>query len=176
MRRNRKDADPGIAEVEDVRNRLAGLKEGLLMITKRILAYLIGMLLILIIFSPSIAQIQELHEFKGVKIPWTLKYEDMEIKKGKYDLVFLRHGTTLFYLKIKKEGKTICLIPDGERVKYQNQGDLFALHMDPEIPENAKLQIKRNPVVKIAYIIFESGKHTRICPFHKIRFKLKYEE
>jgi len=162
--------------MEDTRKRTSGLKEDILMITKRILAYLIGILLILIIFSPSIAQIQELHEFKGVKIPWTLKYEDMEIKKGKYDLIFLRHGTTLFYLKIKKEGKSICLIPEGERVRYQNQEDLIALQMDPEIPENAKLQIKRNPVVKIAYIIFESGKHTQICPFHKIRFKLKYED
>lgn len=146
------------------------------MITKRILANLTGILLILIIFSPSIAQVQVLCEFKGVKILWTLKYEDMEIEKGKYDLIFLRQGTELFYLKIKKEGKTICLITEGERVKYQNQGNWSALHMDPEIPENAKLQIKRNPVVKIAYIIFESGKRHPTCPFHKIRFKLKYEE
>ena len=146
------------------------------MITKRILDSIIRILLILSISSASIAQIQELHEFKGVKIPWTLKFEDLEIKKGKYDLIFLKHGTTLFYLRIKQAGKTICLIPDGERVRYQNQEDFHALMMDPEIPENAKLQIKRNPVVKIAYIIFESGKHTQICPFHKIRFKLKYEE
>jgi len=148
------------------------------MIIKRNLATFLSILLILFLSSPSFAQILELHEFKGVKIPWTLKYEDVVIEKGKCDLIFLRHGTgiRLFYVKIKKRGKTICLIPKGERVRYKNQGNLVALQNDPEIPKNAKLQIKRNPALKIVYIIFETGKHTQICPFHKIRFKLKYED
>jgi len=148
------------------------------MIIKRNLATFLGILLILFLSSPSIAQLQELHEFKGVKIPWTLKYEDIVIEKGNCDLIFLRHGTNtrLFYLKIKKKGKTICLIPKGERVAYKDQGNLLALQNDPEIPKNAKLQIKRNPALKIVYIIFESGKHTQICALHKIRFKLKYED
>jgi len=47
---------------------------------------------------------------------------------------------------------------------------------DPEIPKNAKLQIKRNPALKIVYIIFESGKHAQICTLHKIRFKVEYED
>lgn len=148
------------------------------MIIKRNLATFLSFLLILFLSSPSIAQLQELYEFKGVEIPWTLKYEDVVIEKGKCDLVFLRHGTStrLFYLKIKKSGKTICLIPKGERVPYKDQGNLLALQNDPEIPKKAKLQIKRNPALKIVYIIFETGKHTQICPFHKIRFKVAYKD
>jgi hypothetical protein len=134
--------------------------------------------LILFLASPAVAQLQELHEFKGVEIPWTLKYEDVVIEKGKCDLTFLRHGssTNLFYLKIKKKGKKSFLIPNGERVRYKDQGNLLALQNDPEIPKDAKLQIKRNPVVKIVYIIFESGKKALICPLHKVRFKLKSED
>ena len=107
------------------------------MIIKRNLAIFLSILLILFLSSPSFAQLQELHEFKGVKIPWTLKYEDIVIEKGKCDLIFLRHGTNtrLFYLKIKKRGKTICLIPKGERVKYKDQGNLIALENDPDIPK-----------------------------------------
>jgi hypothetical protein len=120
--------------------------------------------------------VEELHEFKEVKIPWTIKHEDMVIKKGEYDLLFIRQSYGFFHLKIKKKGKTVCIIPYGERVRYKNQGDFFRLSEDPDVPKNAKLTFKRNPVLKIAYIIFETGKHTQICPFHKIRFKLKYED
>lgn len=148
------------------------------MIIKRNLATFLSILLMLFLSSPSFAQLQTLHEFKDVKIPWTLKYEDIVIEKGKCDLIFLRHGTNtkLFYLKIKKKGKTICLIPKGERVAYKDQGNLLTLLNDPKIPKNAKLQIKRNPALKIVYIIFESGKHARICALHKLRFKVEYED
>ena len=60
------------------------------MIIKRNLATFLSILLVLFLSSPSFAQIQELQEFKGVKIPWTLKYEDVVIEKGKCDLIFLR--------------------------------------------------------------------------------------
>jgi hypothetical protein len=148
------------------------------MIIKRNLATFLGILLVLFLSSPSFAQLQTLQEFKDVKIPWTLKYEDIVIEKGNCDLIFLRHGTNtkLFYLKIKKKGKAICLIPKGERVAYKDQGNMLTLMNDPEIPKNSKLQIKRNPALKIVYIIFESGKHSLICPLHKIRFKVECED
>jgi len=81
------------------------------MIIKRNLAAFLGILLILFLSSPSFAQLQALCEFKDVKIPWTLKYEDIVIEKGNCDLIFLRHGTNtkLFYLKIKKRGRRSAL-------------------------------------------------------------------
>ena len=103
-------------------------------------------------------------------------YEDNIIKKGKYTLEFVRHGPgQVFYLKIKKGKKTICLISGGERVKYKNQGSLSKLMSDPDIPDDCKLKIKRKPALKIAYIIFETGKKALVCPFYKIRFKVEYE-
>lgn len=136
----------------------------------------LGIFLMMLLSSPSVAQIQELKEFKGVKIPWTFKHKDVVIEKGEYDLLFLTQGPTLFHLRIKKRRKLICLITEGERLRYKNERNLWALLSDPEIPENPKLQIKRNPVLKIIYIIFETGKHTKICPLYKIRFKVEYED
>jgi hypothetical protein len=151
-------------------------KEGIIMNFKTALKISSGILLLIFIYSPSLAQIQELCEFKGVKIPWTLKYEDIVVKKGTYDLTFLRHGPTMYYLRVKKKGKTIALFPHGEKVDYKDGGDLFNKMGNPDIPDNAKLEIKRNPALKNAYIIFETGKHSKIYPLHRIRFIVKYED
>jgi len=131
--------------------------------------------LILFLLLPMYAQMQSLFEFEDVNIPFNLKHEDMTIKSGKYDLEFFKHGANqVFYLKIKKKGKTICLISEGERVKYKNQSSLGLLRGDPDIPEDCKLNIKRNPALKIAYIIFETGKHMPVYSYYKIRFKVAY--
>jgi hypothetical protein len=47
---------------------------------------------------------------------------------------------------------------------------------DPDIPQRSKFRIKRNPALKIAYLIFESGSHHPDYPTIKVRFKLEYEE
>ena len=151
-------------------------KRGINMIFMKVLKIFSGILLLTFISSPSVAQIQELREFKGVKIPWTLKYEDIVLEKGTYDFTFLRHGPTLYYLRVKKEGKTIALFSHGEKVDYQGAGDLFSMMQDPEIPKYAKLEIKRNPALKIAYIIFETGKHSKVYPLLRIRFTVEYED
>jgi hypothetical protein len=122
-------------------------------------------------FGQAFAQLQELGEFKDINLPFTLKYEDQIFEKGKYDLIFLRNFPSTFLLKIKKQGKTICLIPGGEKVNYPEQGNLNLLQMNPDIPKFGKLTIKRNPALKISYIICETGKQTQVCPFYKIRFK-----
>jgi hypothetical protein len=126
--------------------------------------------------NQAFAQLQELAEFKGINLPFALKYEDQIFEKGKYDLIVLRNLPMTFLLKIKKQGKTICLISGGEKVNYPDQGNLNLLQMNPDIPKFAKLTIKRNRALKIAYIIFETGKQTELCPFHKIRFKLECVE
>lgn len=138
--------------------------------------YSLRIILIMLVLSPVHAQMQSLYQFEDVKIPFDLKHEDMIIKAGKYDLEFFKHGVSqVFYLKIKKDNKTICLVTEGERVRYKNQSIAILLLVDPDIPEDCKLNIKRNPALKIAYIIFETGKRAMPYPFYKIRFKLGYE-
>ena len=139
--------------------------------------YSLRVILIMLVLFPVYTQMQSLFEFKDVNIPFNLKHEDMIIKSGKYDLEFFKHGAgQVFYLKIKKGNKTICLIPEGERVKYKNQSSLELLLIDPDIPDDCRLNIKRNPALKIAYIIFETGKRAMAYPYYKIRFKIGYEQ
>ncbi len=139
--------------------------------------YSLRIILIMLVIFPVYAQMQSLFEFEDVNIPFNLKYKDLIIKGGKYDLEFFKHGTgQVFYLKIKKAKKTICLIPEGEKVPYKAQSNRWLLLADPDIPEDCRLNIKRNPALKIAYIIFETGKKAQVYPFYKIRFKVEYEQ
>ena len=65
------------------------------------------------------------------------------------------------------------LIAGGEKINYPGQGDFLALQMNPEIPKLAKLGLKKDPEQNVVYVIFETGKQIRSCPFHKIRFKFE---
>lgn len=136
---------------------------------------LLRIFLVLLFLSPAIAQNQRIHIFKGVELPWTLINGEDVIEKGTYNLVLMKNTSTSFSLEIKKKKKTICLILDGQRIYYKDQSDLRKLMRDPDIPEKATLRIKRNPALKRAYFIIETGKFGT-CSFHKIRFKVKYED
>lgn len=138
------------------------------MFFKRIHVNLLRILLIMILLCPAIAQMKLICEFKDVEIQFNLKHEDSIFEKGKYDFELLRMGN-VFYLRIKKKEKPICLIPGGKKLKYES-------FSDPDIPERAKFTIKRNPALKIAYIIFEPGSQHPDYPFIKVRFNLEYEE
>ena len=127
-----------------------------------------NIILVLICVWPAMAQMEPICEFEGVNVPFTLKDEESTFEKGKYDFELLKMNN-IFYLRIKKEGKPVCLKPHGQKVQYTNIAD-------PEIPQRSKFQIKRNPALKIAYIIFESGSHHPEYPFVKVRFRMKYEE
>jgi len=118
---------------------------------------------------------KKLHEFKGVMIPFNLKHKDSIIKKGKYDFVFFKLDGD-FLLRIIGKGKPAYLVSGGERLDYKASHLITELHADPRIPEKPTLNIKRNPALKIAYIIFESGKKSVVYPFLRIRFKMDYEE
>jgi hypothetical protein len=146
------------------------------MFPKIILKKILLLFLVILSTSQAFGQIQELGEFKDVNLPFTLKYADQIFEKGKYDMVFLKNIPNFFLLKIKKQGKTICLISGGEIVNYPGQGNLSLLQDNPDIPKLAKLTIRRVQALKIAYIIFETGKQAPLCPFYKIRFKFEYME
>jgi hypothetical protein len=122
----------------------------------------------MILLCPAIAQMKPVCEFKEVKIPFNLKNEDSIFEKGKYDFELLRMGN-VFYLRIKKKGNPVLLKSGGEKLMYENM-------FDPDIPQRSKFQIKRNPALKIAYLIFESGSHHPDYPTIKVRFRLEYEE
>ncbi|MGD8538951.1 MAG: hypothetical protein PVI66_09555 [Candidatus Aminicenantes bacterium] len=127
-----------------------------------------NIILVLICVCPAMAQMEPICEFENIKVPFTLKDEESSFEKGKYDFELLKMNN-IFYLRIKKEGKPVCLKPHGQKVAYKNLSD-------PEIPQRSKFRIKRNPALKIAYIIFESGSHHKEYPFLKVRFRMNYEE
>jgi len=122
--------------------------------------------------SPAFSQLEELAEFKDVNLPFALKSENTLLEKGTYDFILLKNIPNVFLIKIKKKDKTVGLISGGEKINYPAQGDITLLQKSPDIPESGKLTIKSNPLLKTAYIILETGKKARLCPYHKIRFKL----
>jgi len=133
-------------------------------------------ILLALCLSQAFAQLQELTEFKAVNLPFVLKSENVLLEKGKYDFILLKNLPNLFLLKIKKQGKTVDLISGGEKINYPAQGNLGLLQSSPDIPKFAKLTMKSDPSQKMAYIILETGKQARFCPFHKIRFKFECVE
>lgn len=143
------------------------------MFFKRIFTNLLLIFLIIILFYPAAAMMTSVYKFKGVAIPFDLKYKDSIFKKGKYDFeIVFHHQQQVFYLRIIKKRKGLCLIP-GERLKYKSYG--FEKMKDPKIPDQPTLRIKKYPKGKTVNIIFESGKNTAIYPLEKVRFKLEYE-
>lgn len=119
------------------------------------------------LICPLIAQ-KSVYKFKGVNIPFKLKHKDTVFDKGKYDFEIVKFPTqVIFYLKIKKGRKNLCLIP-GERLTRLE----FEMN---KIPAKPKLVIKKNPEEKMVYITFESGTLTVIFPGIRIRWKMEYE-
>jgi len=142
---------------------------------KRFFIILLKIVLIASLFSPAYAQMKRIYKFKKVQIPFNLKHEDSIVKKGKYDLEFLKlESQSAYYLRIIKKKKFLFTIP-GKQLSYKTDKDGMAQYHDPNIPENPTLKMRKDPKDKILYIIFESGKKTSICPFIKARFKLEYE-
>ena len=148
------------------------------MFFKRNPVKLLGVLLIMFLICPLIAQMKSIAKFKGVEIPFNLKHKDSIFEKGKYDFEILVKdmisGEDLFFLRIKKKRKILCQI-QGMRLKYHSDF-LAELLNDPNIPDEPRLKIKRNPKEKILNIIYESGKIATFYPLEKIRFRIEYEK
>jgi len=149
-------------------------KEGALFF-KQVFRSFMSIFLVLLLSSPVLtSQLKLLCTFKGVELPYRLKYQDVELEKGRYDLEAVKKATsTDYYLRIKKGGKVLCLIL-GEQWDYETRG--MYLMRDPNVPDKPTLKMKRNLEEKILYITIETGRKNRMAPFARLRFKFEYEE
>lgn len=131
--------------------------------------------LILLLSSPVLtSQLKLLCKFKGVALPYRLKYQDEVLEKGRYDLEAVKKTTsTDYYLRIKK-GRKILFLIRGEQWDYQTRGTY--LMRDPSIPDKPTMKMKKNLEEKVFYITIETGRKNRIVPFARLRFKFEYEE
>lgn len=146
------------------------------MLSKRIFVNLSLIFMIAILFCPATAQMQRLHMFKAVKIPFKLKHKDTVLKKGTYEFEFLRLlAAPLHFLRIRKGGKKLCLI-QGEPWTYSTSTIGSDQLHDPNVPDDPRLRIKKIPEEKIVIITFETCKKARKYPFIRLRFKMEYEE
>jgi len=135
--------------------------------------HLTGVLMILALIAPAAAQLIDIGKFKGVQIPYTLKFEDKVLEKGTYDLEALKNPTTpSCYLRFKKGGKIICLV-EGEKLDYEAHG--MSRMSDVEIPNQPRLKMKKNAEEKLLIFTVETGRSSRF-PFLLLKFNLEYEE
>jgi hypothetical protein len=129
--------------------------------------------MILVLAASAAAQLIDIGKFKGVQVPYTLKFEDKVLEKGRYDLEALKNpNTPSCYLRLKKGGKVMCLV-EGERLDYEAQG--MSRMTDPEIPDKPRLKMKRNTEEKVLIFMVETGRDS-LFPYLLLRFKLEYEE
>lgn len=147
------------------------------MFIKRILLMTVVIILLLQTSSPVLAfQLKELCRFKGVELPFELKYQDTVLKKGKYDLETAKlenPSLSKYYLRIKKGGKVLCQV-EGEPWIYESKGTYMM--RDPDIPDKATMKMRRNSADKLIIFIVETGKKNRMSPFLRLRFKIEYVE
>lgn len=145
------------------------------MFFKQVFRSFMSIFLILLLSSPVLtSQLKLLCKFKGVALPYRLKYQDEVLEKGRYDLEAVKKTTsTDYYLRIKK-GRKILFLIRGEQWDYQTRGTY--LMRDPSIPDKPTMKMKKNLEEKVFYITIETGRKNRIVPFARLRFKFEYEE
>jgi len=143
------------------------------MFTKKIHLNLLTVFLVFLLFSQAQADWRTVSIFKKVDIPFNMKHEDLIMKKGQFDFEILcERSLNIFQLKIYKKGKSLCAVTG--KVLREGLPGARGEEME-EVPEEPTLQLKRIPVKKAVYIIFETGKLTEIFPGFVIRFELEYE-
>ena len=139
----------------------------------RVMEKVLVVFFILLLASPIFAQLIDIGKFKEVEIPFRLKFQDIVIEKGRYNLGALKNrNTPSCYLRIKKGTKILCLI-EGERLEYEAYG--MSKMTDPSIPQKPRLKMKRSAEEKVVYFTVETGRGSRF-PYLWLKFKMDYVE
>jgi hypothetical protein len=133
----------------------------------------IGVLLVLGLAATAGAELIDIGQFKGVQIPYALKFEGKVLDKGLYDLTAVKdRNNPLYYLRFKKRGKVICMV-EGEQLTVDARGG--SRMSDEDIPDNPRLKMKKNTAEKLLIFTVETGRRSQF-PFQMLQFKLEYEE
>jgi len=135
----------------------------------------LALTLLTLVSLPLSADIREILTFRDVEIPWTLRHGDIVMEKGSYDVILIKHGIEIFCLKIRQNGKSICIIKNPERIKYANQDNLYEMMQDPEVSSESILRMKKNEALNTVYFLIETG-DCQGCRFQKFRFKAQSVE
>jgi hypothetical protein len=142
---------------------------------RKVIILSVSSIIFISLFLPLNASWESIYKFKSVQIPFNLKYKDLSIIKGKYDLEFLKLTTQIaYFLRIIKKKKFLCTVP-GEFVPYKTAKDGSLQFKDPNIPKKPTLRMQQDPEKKLLIIIFESGKKTIKYPYIKLKFKIEYQ-
>jgi len=143
------------------------------MTVKKIFLSLMTVFFVFLFFSQAGADWKTVQKFKKVDVPFDMKHEDLIMEKGQFDFEILsERSLNIFQLKIYKKGKSLCAVT-GKVLRDRLPG-ARGEEME-EVPDEPTLQMKRIPVKKAVYIIFETGKQTEMFPGFVIRFELEYE-
>ncbi len=143
------------------------------MCKKKILLILLTMFLVSLFFSQAKADWRTIQKFKKVNVPFNMKYEDLIMEKGQFDFEILsERSLSIFQLKIYNKGESLCAVPG--KILRDGLPGARGEEME-EVPDEPTLQMKRIPIKKALYIIFETGKLTEMFPGFVIRFELEYE-
>jgi hypothetical protein len=141
------------------------------MVRKKVIWILLIAALLFMTF-PAEAQLKSIYKFKGVKIPLNLEHKDTAIKAGTYDIDFLKNQAAGYYImQIRKGRKKLCTV-NGVELYYKTRGSKQLT--DPDIPDEPRMKMRQNKEEKLLRILFESGKKSKVYPFIKIEFKIKY--
>jgi hypothetical protein len=122
-----------------------------------------------------VAQMNPVYRFKGVNIPVSLRIKNAVLKKGVYDLEFVRASSpVLYYLRIWQQGKILHAL-QGEEWPY-GSGIVSDIAKNRDIPDKPTLKMTRNATEKLLTVIFESGRWAKRYPMIRAKFKFQYEE
>jgi hypothetical protein len=143
------------------------------MFTKKILFNLLTVFLVFLFCTQAGADWRTIQKFKQVDVPFDMKYEDLIMEKGQFDFEILsERSLNIFQLKIYKKGNSLCAITG--KVLREGLPGARGEEME-EVPDEPTLQMKRIPVKKALYILFETGKQSDLFPGFVIRFELGYQ-
>lgn len=120
------------------------------------------------------AQLKTIYKFKGVMVPLKMEHDNSVIKKGRYDIEFLKNQAAGSYImRILSGRKKLCTLV-GEELTYDSHSGRQLT--DPSIPDDPRLRMRKNADAQQIHFLFESGRKSPVYPYVYLRFKIGYLE